>query len=177
MKQFTKKTIKAAQGGFTLIEAMVVMIVGVVVLAAAAAGIGKLFSTSNVSTEVGNITQMSANLQGLRGPAGYKGLSNELAISYKAIPANMVVSPDSKITNAWNGDVTITSVKEDQSYNIAYTKVPQDACQQIMTKLINAGWTEVKAGTTPLSASSTLAEIKTACTPDKDGASLMSFTG
>jgi type II secretory pathway pseudopilin PulG len=165
------------QKGFTLIEALVVMIVGIVILAAAAAGIGKLFRSSEISTEAENITQMSANLRNLKsGANGYLRLSNAIAVQYKAVPATMTVSTVTQgdettatIKNTWNGEVQISPKgSSNQSYSITYEKVPPEACQQLALKLRNGGWASLTAGSTQITPASTLAEIGKACSSDEN---------
>jgi prepilin-type N-terminal cleavage/methylation domain-containing protein len=177
------------QAGFTLIEALVVMMVGVVVLASAAAGIGKLFRSSEISAEASNITQMAAAIRSIKnGAAGYEGLNNMLAIQFGAVPANMtqsITGTTGTITNGWNGAVTIAPVAGNQSFSIAYANVPTQACQQLALKLRAAGWASLTvaaaagagaggggggaggggagaAGTT-INATTTLAQIQGAC--------------
>ncbi|MBB5390522.1 MULTISPECIES: type 4 pilus major pilin [unclassified Herbaspirillum] len=162
------------QRGFTLIEALVVMIVGIVILAAAAAGIGKLFRSSEIATESGNITQIAASVRALKsGVDGYKGLDNALAIQYKAIPSNM--AQDAKtgaILNVWTGQVDIKASANDQAFSITYPKVPEEACQQLLLKLRSGGWASVTTGGEggqAITPSSSLADVRKACaSPDSN---------
>jgi type II secretory pathway pseudopilin PulG len=156
------------EAGFTLIEALVVMIVGIVILAAAAAGIGKLFRTSEISNEAENITQIVANVRNLKnGANGYADISNALAVQYKAVPATMTTSTGdggTKIFNSWNGDVTIAPAKGNrQAFSITYGGVPPEACQQLLIKLRSVGWVSMKAGSTRLWSTSSLSAISGAC--------------
>jgi type II secretory pathway pseudopilin PulG len=160
------------QKGFTLIEALVVMIVGIVILAAAAAGIGKLFRSSEISTEAENITQMSANLRNLKsGANGYLRLSNAIAVQYKAVPATMTTSTDkdgTKLFNTWNGPVDIKEANNAQSFQISYGKVPSEACQQLALKLRNAGWSSLTAGSVQITPAAGLVDIGKACASDEN---------
>ena len=137
------------QRGFTLVEALVVMIVGIVILAAAAAGMGKLFRTSEVSTEISNITQITANLRNIRTSHGFKGIDNKLLVKLKAIPADMSQTADGVITNSWGGDVKITP-RYDSGFMIEYNKVPAEACMQLALKLRGSGggWSWFNFGST-----------------------------
>jgi prepilin-type N-terminal cleavage/methylation domain-containing protein len=154
------------QHGFTLIEALVVMIVGVVILAAAAAGIGKLLRSSEISETASDIMQISANIRNLRGAAhGYEYLNNMVAKRYKAIPANMSqdASTDT-ITNLWGGDVLIgPDADNNEAFFILYTQVPAEACQQLTLKLRGASWSSVTAGHTLITPKSSLETIGDAC--------------
>lgn len=153
--------------GFTLIEALVVMVVGVAVLAGAAAGIGRLFAASNITTEAQNITLIAANVKGMKdGPNGYTALNNGTALQFKAIPENMTVtgSGDSaKISNLWNGEVTLKPTADKKSFDINYADVPEDACKQLALKLKGGGWEKLAAGGKPIAPSATLVDINTAC--------------
>lgn len=155
------------QSGFTLIEALVVMVVGVAVLAGAAAGIGRLFAASNVSTEAQNITLIATNIQSMKdGPQGYKALSMATAKAFNVIPGNMTVSGDDKspvVTNVWNGTVTFAPVAGDKSFDITYEGVPAEACNQLALKLKGGGWEAMQAGSASIKAESTLADIDKAC--------------
>ena len=152
--------------GFTLIETLVVMIVGIVILSTAAAGIGRLFRHSEISTEANNIMQMTANLRNLRnGTKGYKHLTNWVAVKYKAVPATMSQDTENgHVSNTWNGDVFIQSVApDDQAFSILYTKVPSEACQQLTLKLRGAGWSRMLAGEALITSGTSLSEIGKAC--------------
>ena len=177
MKFNKSKSRVDGQKGFTLIEALVVMIVGIVILAAAAAGIGKLFRSSEISTEAENITQMSATLKNLKnGANGYDGLSNKLAVDYKAVPATMTSSVDgdsTKLFNTWNGPVDISPTSGNQAFQISYGLVPSEACQQLALKLRNAGWSSLTADGTEIKSDTGLAAIATACS--KEGGTTMVF--
>ncbi|VVE75197.1 Major structural subunit of bundle-forming pilus [Pandoraea anapnoica] len=164
------------QSGFTLIEALVVMIVGVVILAAAAAGIGKLFSTSDISTEANNITQMQANTKSVKnGGQGYKGLNNTIAQQYNIVPVNMAQDTTAHtISNAWNGAVVFGTASGDQAYTIVYNQVPTEACTQLAQKLSTAGWGSIDVGGKKITSASSLADIGTACSASNSNT--MTFT-
>jgi hypothetical protein len=159
----------ARQTGFTLIEALVVMIVGIIVLAGAAAGIGKLFTQSGITTEAENITQSFAAVRALRNSAGYADLDNMSVILLHALPASMThtactststggnvgatTAPECSITNSWGGSVAFAPANSGQAFAIEYTKVPEEACQQLAQKLPTMGWANIyvtASGTTPI---------------------------
>ncbi|WP_239043164.1 type 4 pilus major pilin [Citrobacter freundii] len=154
--------------GFTLIEAMVVMIVGVMVLAGAAAGINKLFVANNVSTEAQNIESIAANMKTVASSeGGYSEIpSNKEAIDFKVFPSNMKIEPqDSTVKNVWGGKVIIEGT--DDSYSLTYPSVPSEECIQITSKLRNASWDSLTvkgaAGETLIYPTTSLTDIQTAC--------------
>ncbi|WP_080939881.1 type 4 pilus major pilin [Chromobacterium violaceum] len=170
------------QSGFTLIEALVVMIVGVVVLATAAAGMTKLFRASEISTEAQDITSMAASLKSLKsGTQGYVGLDTKMGVQMKIPPQNMLQDA-STVKNVWGGAVEFgvandTSGNVGQAFTIAYKAVPAEACGQLAQKLRGAGFQSISVGdgdkTVKLTPVSTLAEVSDACKGDTN---TMTFT-
>ena len=165
------------QSGFTLIETLVVTIVGIVILAAAATGVGKLYSSSEISTEAENIAQMFANLKNLKnGHNGYAELRNVTALEYKVVPPNMKVEQyqdgDRKsavIHNSWGGLVVIyPEGANKEAFRIQYSDVPSEPCQQLSLKLRNAGWARVRAGSREIMPTSSLGDIAKFCGKDKN---------
>ncbi|EHR5723645.1 type 4 pilus major pilin [Salmonella enterica] len=168
-----EKEKRSNEDGFTLIEAMVVMIVGVMVLAGAAAGINKLFVANNVSTEAQNIQSIAANMKTVASSeGGYDSIaSNKEAIDLHVFPTNMKIN-GTDVRNVWGGSVTVAGTAD--SYTLTYPSVPAEECIQIASKLRNASWDSVAtapdtasgsdaAANTGITPTTTLADIQTAC--------------
>ncbi|EAA4188422.1 prepilin-type N-terminal cleavage/methylation domain-containing protein [Salmonella enterica subsp. enterica] len=164
---------RSNEDGFTLIEAMVVMIVGVMVLAGAAAGINKLFVANNVSTEAQNIQSIAANMKTVASSeGGYDSIAgNKEAIDLHVFPTNMKVN-GTDVRNVWGGSVTVAGTTD--SYTLTYPSVPAEECIQIASKLRNASWDSVATApdtasgsdataNTGITPTTTLADIQTAC--------------
>ncbi|EBR7327571.1 prepilin-type N-terminal cleavage/methylation domain-containing protein [Salmonella enterica subsp. enterica serovar Ahuza] len=164
---------RSNEDGFTLIEAMVVMIVGVMVLAGAAAGINKLFVANNVSTEAQNIQSIAANMKTVASSeGGYDSIAgNKEAIDLHVFPTNMKIN-GTDVRNVWGGSVTVVGTAD--SYTLTYPSVPAEECIQIASKLRNASWDSVATAPDTASGSdatanpsitptTTLADIQTAC--------------
>ncbi|EKN6179073.1 prepilin-type N-terminal cleavage/methylation domain-containing protein, partial [Yersinia enterocolitica] len=171
------------QSGFTLIEAMVVMIVGVMVLAGAAAGINKLFVANNVSTEAQNIQSIAANMKVVASSeGGFQDIAgNKEAISFKVFPTNMKINDATdSVRNVWGGEVKV--VGDTDKYTLTYPSVPTEECIQVASKLRNASWNSLAIGDGAgadqmVKPTSTLTEIQTACNPaGKDNVTL-TFVG
>ena len=166
------------QNGFTLIEALVVMIVGIVILAAAAAGIGKLYRASEIAEEASNITQMRAQLNELVKYGGSRDITTTaLAIQFKIIPSNMTYQ-GGLVSNVWGGIVTITaSQKKARNVSIGYSGVPAEACQQLVLKLANTGWAYININDETIPSVPALKDIGARCAAKGDNNKLTFVTG
>ena len=165
------------QGGFTLIEALVVLIVGVTILAASAAGIGSLFRHSEIATEASNLLLMQDRLRDLsNGKEYYTGINNKLAIRYKAIPDNMTLNGN-QILNSWNGDVNIGATDQGKHYFIDYYKVPAEACQKLVLKLRHSGWERIEINSVAIPANLSLADLGKRCDAGGSNGNKMAFLG
>ncbi|EMR7683784.1 prepilin-type N-terminal cleavage/methylation domain-containing protein [Yersinia enterocolitica] len=160
-------TKNSKQWGFTLIESMVVMIVGVMILASSATGINKLFVANNVSTESQNIQTIAENMKVVASSEGGYGDINDLktVISLKVIPSNMK-NDGIVVKNVWGGDINITTTND--TYTLSYPSVPVEECIQIVSKLRNASWNALSAiaegaGSITITPKSTLYDIQLAC--------------
>ncbi len=172
------------QSGFTLMEALVAMMVGIVILAATAFGVSRFFTAPEISPdastiEASNITQIATHLKNLKeGGRGYADLTVPLAVKSHAIPLSMSQN-SSAITSSW-GDVRIgpASATDPEHYSITYQNVPSEACQQLVLKLRSGGWTAMTVNTyaidlnTPLEGAT--GSIQSAC--NNTGNTLV-FTG
>lgn len=149
--------------GFTLIEVMVVLIIGIIIIAVAAAGIGKVFASSEASTESRNINDLIAAAQVLKGGAGYPVDMIPTLRATDTIPTSLT-DDGTNVTNSWDGAVTVAGAGN--SFTISYAAVPAPACIQIAQKVAEAGSVTVNVGATamdPASATALSAQATTAC--------------
>ncbi|OHE80661.1 MAG: hypothetical protein A2X76_01310 [Lysobacterales bacterium GWF1_69_6] len=135
------------QQGLTLIEALVWIILSILVIAGAAAGIAKAFGANETRTEADHITSIIVSTKTLRSSGGYGASGTDLVpalIATNAIPKTMtVVSGVPK--NAWDGTVTVASTGP--GFTITYPTVPQAACIELATKISRGGAVTTKIGT------------------------------
>ncbi|WP_093521408.1 type 4 pilus major pilin [Stigmatella erecta] len=153
------------QSGVTLIEALALIIGGIVVLAAVALGVFKLFTASEISTEASNITQISTNLKNLKdGTNGYRDLDTKTAIAFHVFPLNMAQSPAGTVSNSWGGAVSVDQAPGNSDhYILSYKGVPQEACQQLALKLRSADWVGLTIGGARIDKSSSISDIQSVC--------------
>lgn len=138
------------QRGFTLIELMVVLAIGLIILAVGAARGGNMFGRNDVTNEVANLSMLLTNVKNIRSTTGYGTVSTNLVPIMSAngeIPQTIGIN-GTVLTNVWGGSTTINSngggvVLQDNS-------IPQAACikiVQLMSKTGMASSVQVNGGT------------------------------
>lgn len=138
------------QRGFTAVEVIVVMIVGMVILAVAASNIEGLFGGSNLTEEVSNTEALYSNTKALKTSSGY-GTAGSLIgslIATNGVPKNMVFAGGTTptITNAYGGSVAVDSTG--LGFTITQGGLPRDACIKLATKIAKSGiFSSIKIGT------------------------------
>lgn len=133
------RALRKKQGGFTAVELIVVLIVGLGIIALAAGNMDKLFGNSNVSEELSNINVIYANARSLKTSSGYGAASTDLTSQLSAvngIPRNMAVT-GGVIYNLWGGTVPVVSTGA--GFTITQNTVPMDACIKIATRVSKGG--------------------------------------
>jgi prepilin-type N-terminal cleavage/methylation domain-containing protein len=132
-------TANTRQKGFTALELIVVLIVGLGIIALAASKMDLLFGNANISEEISNINTLLSNTKNLKTVSGYGATGTDLIpelISTSGIPKNMTLA-DGLPYNVWGGAVAVTS--SGTGFAIVYQRVPQDACIKLATKTNKGG--------------------------------------
>ncbi len=127
------------QRGFTALELIVVLIVGMSIIALAASKMDLLFGKANVFEEISNLNILHTNLKSLKTSSGYGNAETDLVpqlISIKGLPQNMNTL-DKQPRNLWGGPVHIKSTIA--GFSIRYENVPAEACIQLATQSNRGG--------------------------------------
>lgn len=159
---------KKRESGFTLIEVMVVMVIGIVIIAVATGGVRRAFAGNEVNTETRNVNDLMANIQAMKGVDGFSSISTQLLHRVHGIPTALSTTDGTSVLNSWNGAVTIRG--NGTAFTINYAAVPESACIQLATKIAEAGAMRVHVGSTPITNSG---EASGACTSSSNS---MAFT-
>lgn len=131
--------------GFTLIEVMVVLIIGIIIIAVAAGGVGRAFASNEASTETRNINELMSSVQTLKGANGFTSVGLPLLAQIDGIPKSLTNAETGvEVKNSWNGAVTLTG--DANSFTLSYAGLPKAACIQIGTKMAEAGAFAVNDG-------------------------------
>ncbi|OGU24390.1 MAG: hypothetical protein A2580_08610 [Hydrogenophilales bacterium RIFOXYD1_FULL_62_11] len=151
------------QRGFTILELLAVLVIGIVVVALAAAGIGRAFASNEANTESRNINELITNIQTLKGRAGYPADIVPVLISSDGLPGNYVVDSGA-VSNSWDGAVTVAG--NGNSFTITYNNVPDPACMTIGTRLAEAAAVQVTVNATVLGPQNASADAAANCNAD-----------
>lgn len=143
-----KKTVtKKGQKGFTALELIVVLIVGLGIITLAASKMDMMFGGSNLSEEIDNVNTLMSNTKSLKTSSGYGAATTNLVpalINSDGIPKNISVVSNVPY-NVWGGAIAIVSTGT--GFTISYAGVPQEACIKMATKSNRSGaFSQVKVG-------------------------------
>ena len=152
------------QGGFGLIEIMLVTILLLGLLYGIMSRSDTAFSSSDASSELGHVSSLIAGTKQLKTTSGY-GVSIDLTSTLYtsgAIPADMTYSA-SKLYNTWNGQVTVVSTATGMAFTVKYVNVPQDACISLSTKAASYSYSTTINANTAIVGEVTAATATTQC--------------
>lgn len=162
------------QAGFLSIEAIVVLVIVLGLLALGASKMDVLTGNSNATEELSNIQTLYAATKGLKTNAGYGAASTNLIpthIANGSIPKNVSVSGTGATAvakNLFGGNITVVS--NGTGFTIGETLLPKEACVKLSLKVSAGGTftsTKFNAGTAingPLSA----ADATTGCSTESN---------
>lgn len=120
------------EAGFTLVDVIIGLVIGLFILAAVGKMSGKGFSASKLAETEQNLLVMRSEIQGLfSGSTDYSGLDNALVIKAGIAPKSFIKGAN--LVNAWGGAVTIASNSVDATWSIAFTLIPQEECTKLAT--------------------------------------------
>jgi prepilin-type N-terminal cleavage/methylation domain-containing protein len=142
--------IKQKQSGFTLIEVLVVIAIGISVTLLVIQSSGKAKTGSNVLAETTNAGALS---QGIRdqfsSSASFSGLTTELVVQAE-IPVLNSINGDS-ISNIWGGSVEIASIDindgSDNAGSLTYSAIPKADCNRFVAAA-ESGFVQITVGST-----------------------------
>lgn len=153
------------QGGFSLIELVVVLAIVVAAIGGLIARQMAASQTSRVQTEAGNLQAIVGKVNStFAGRSSYAGATTAFLLSQGAFPTSMVNAGN--VVNGWDGAVTVAPNAGNTSVNITYANVPTSACLELVSNVsrqyntVTVGATVVK---TAAQAEAVLATTQTAC--------------
>lgn len=127
-RQVWKK--KDNEAGYTLLDVLGALFVGLLVIAVATRLMNTSFSNSKLSETEQNLIALRMQVQQLfSGSANYDGLDNALAIQAGIAPKVFIKGSD--LGNTWGGTITLESVPADAAFSMEFTGIPQTECTKL----------------------------------------------
>lgn len=144
----------------SILEVVGAIIIGLLLIAAAAFGLNSAFGKSNVATTEQNLVLLRMQTQQLFFGTNYENLDNDVAMSAGIVPEAFMKGDSMR--NAWGGDVTLASDADNGQFSITLDNVPQAACMQL-ARFQPDSWESISVNGTVVDPSD-FAAISGACT-------------
>jgi Tfp pilus assembly protein PilE len=174
MKNNTSKVAKASpmvirksQRGMSLVQAMLVLVIGGIVLGAALNQYQSAERNANVQKNTADIMEIVANAKTNYGQYGYAGLTTPIAVGSGVIPTRLQATTTTATVQEWGGTVTLVDNNATTTGTalLAITAVPQAICTQLVNsthsaaRQVNVNAVAVK----PLDGAVNVATLNTNC--------------
>jgi len=138
-----------SQGGFSLLELMIVVsVIGMLAAGAYALAPG-LMSSVGSTNEIKKVEAISQRILSVYDKASnFSGLDDAVAMNLSVFPEDMV--DGSNVYNRWNGEVTIAVANDlqgnaNRAFTVTSDEVPVDACSEMATGQAGAARVQVGA--------------------------------
>ncbi|WP_210512600.1 type 4 pilus major pilin [Pantoea ananatis] len=181
------------RGALNLQEAVIVGIASLLVLVWVLSSGNSLFSRSDYTEEMSNAGEIMTNTRGMLKTSGMYQFSSAAAmtgalIQFGGAPGSMAVvgtksSGTASLTNRWGGSTTVgpvsTSGGQNTSFELTYTKVPQEACTQMSQKMSsanNVASTSINGSSTSGTVSASVAAAQCSADSGSSGTNTLVFT-
>ena len=161
--------------GITLVEAIGVIILGLVLISIALTQYFSAREKTRVSSATSNMSSIFTNVTDFYDGADTSSLDNQLAVEAGLVPKGMRVDTGNAIKNSWIGDVTISDYTAGggQGFSVETAGVTsRDICISVLRSQENVGWdsfeSSVASGTLVdfVDAATDPTEYNTACNTD-----------
>lgn len=165
MKQF-KRNLKK-QGGFTLIEAGVVIALAAIVIAIAMKTYSSVSSDRKANAEVSSMSALISSAKTFKSGGTYGTGTNliPILITSNQVPGNIAVVNATQLSNQWGQNITVTG--NASQLTVEDDGVPLESCQAVVTGVGNGDSTiQVTVnGTTATETNGTITpgDAQTAC--------------
>ncbi|MDW9481208.1 hypothetical protein GOB57_21420 [Sinorhizobium meliloti] len=146
---YAKKLHKTRRRGATLMEMVAWLALAAMIIAGALVLWNVANGSRQTTTAMTQLNQIQTAVRTLySGQPSYTGLSTQVLVDSKALQQSMISG--ATIRHAYNGAVTVTPVPTtnggaNSAFRISFANVPQDACQQMLTKDLGRGLYEAGA--------------------------------
>jgi len=124
--------------GFTLVELMIVIVLGGLLIAVAIAAAPRIQASISANKDMATIPDITANVQAhFSLKSNFATLTNTIVTSYKLVPDDMITGAG-VIANRHAGAVTLAPVTvsvANDSFSLSYGGVPSRVCLKVVPQL------------------------------------------
>lgn len=144
-----KTRVRSGQGGFTLIELMVVITIAVMIYALSGSLSGTAMTKGSALEESTNIQNLFASLRDIRTSQGYPASASlvQALQDQGNIPANITLSSGS-LMNTFGGTYTLSTIDSGGAVTVAVSNIPNAECRKLVTSVKKAIPRSIGVGTT-----------------------------
>lgn len=130
------------QGGFTLLETLGALLIGLIVLGSVGLMIAKAIENNKLSTAQQNLSTFRLEIKQLyTGEPDFTGLTTEIAVKNEVVPDGMIKSDDN-VRNVWNGPVSVATGTKTTTFTLTYEDIPKYALVK-MASFQSGSWEKV----------------------------------
>lgn len=168
------KSIQRNQGGFSLVE--ILLVLGIIAILAIAAFIifPQVQASNRANTEQTNITTLAAGIKNLYGATrNYNGVSATVVNQARIAPASMNGGDPAAtaLSSSWSADVAIApsaavagppAIPAGRAFTITYSAMPSEVCTKLVPGLLQ-NFEAIQVGSTNLTKTTAPGAVVTAC--------------
>lgn len=146
--------LKGKKSGITLIEALIVIALGIGLIAAALVLFSSGQNTSKVKDEASNIGQIYTATSSIYMSDVVASTIQADAVKAGVFGKSLRVIGTTTVKNSWDGDVTLARL-DDTSFSLTYTNIPEDKpCVDLVNAVRKTGFKRISiiGGGTPITA-------------------------
>ncbi len=152
MSQSSKQLTKLAkkQGGYTLAEILIGVVVAAILAAIAAAGY-RMFNSSNTSGNFANqVFQITNNVRQSyqKSQTGYTNIANDMKslIQENVFPDTLTIDSTAGTVKAFGGAVTLAADSSTGGFTLSFASVPSDTCMKALASMGGSGFNAIDVG-------------------------------
>ncbi|MCT4625662.1 type 4 pilus major pilin [Halodesulfovibrio sp.] len=158
------------QGGWTMVEIVIALIIGLVALASIGLGVASALENMKIGDTESEISTLRMQTKQLyKSSPDYTGLNNAIAEKAGVIPDSMLKS--NGIRNSWNGNVSVVTGDDPNTFVLTLEAIPLNACVKLAT-FQNGSWKEVSVNGSSISQDNIVSEAAGQC----DDENTLAFT-
>lgn len=141
--------VRRSASGFTLIELMVVVVLGIIVIVVGSIGVARAFEAAKIRSEVRNINELVSAAHGLRSPTGYPPNMIGLLRGMGQLPPAFADPGGNLLINAWGGEINLATPAH-LALTVTVDGLPSGVCTRLARNFLESNRFQVVIEGTPI---------------------------